>query len=156
MTWPRSLSGRARIWIQVCFPSEGFAMQPCGHPQQLIYSLLQTILTAWNSDFMLQCKYVSLHFMEVGFYYSDTNADVWFFSPTPSNSLTPVGCPTIPFNSDIIQRQHQVPQAEASVLQDCLSLLQTPITSPDCYLYLWLTGYKWEVPLQNLGNHFMS
>lgn len=54
----------------VSLPSEAFAMQVHSLPCQKIDSFFRTILIAWNSDFMLQYKYKSLHFMDIGSYNS--------------------------------------------------------------------------------------
>ena len=67
----------------------------------------------------------------------------WFYTTEKfSNQLG-----VLPFNSILMpstQRQHQIPQAKASV-QDCPSL-QMPITSPGCYLCFGPTDYKSEGP----------
>ena len=71
---------------------------------------------------------------------------VSFHTPA-SISWTPAGNLRIQLYCELsTQRWHQIPQAKGSVLQDHPPL-QTPITSPGCYLYFRPTGYKSEVSM---------
>lgn len=64
---------------------------------------------------------------------------------------TPVGCPIAQLNSDSLPSNTiKFHNRELSPIR--LSLLQTPITSPVCYLYFWSTVSSSEVPtIPSLG-----
>lgn len=52
--------------------------------------------------------------------YFTSGQQMCVFIPTPNNSPTPVGCPTIQFHSDTTWNQYQISQVKASVPQDSL------------------------------------
>ena len=101
---------------------------------KVLYELVAT-LCSWNSDHQFQC--------------------VGRLSTATGNSVTPAGCPTVQLNSDTVYPEIASdstgeglsPTRLLSPLCPLPRQPQRPITSPDCHLCFWPTGYRLEVPM---------
>ena len=78
------------------------------------------------------------------------NSCVWVFSPTPSDSSTPAGCPTTQFNSDTIYLE--IASDSTGKGSVSLSLSHTHTHTPDancklgCHLLFWQIGHNQRFP----------